>query len=101
MGLKPGSRLRSRVSDAEFVVIRTSNTDEVFTAGGIETVALDSDAQRVESVGADSDEALLGKRYVDDLDTFEVLCTKAGVGTLAIDNRPLHPKTSKPLPSSD
>jgi hypothetical protein len=101
MGLKPGLRLRSRVSDAEFVVIKASVDDSTFTAGGIETVALDSDAQKVEGVAADSDEALLGKRYVDELDTFEVLCTKAGGGDLAIDNRPLRPKTSKPLPSSD
>jgi hypothetical protein len=101
MGLKPGSRLKSRVSDAEFVVIRASESDTTLSSGGVDAVAMDSETPRVDIVGDNSGEVLLGRRYVDELDTFEVLCTKTGTGDLAIDTRPLHMKTAKPLPSSD
>jgi len=101
MGLKPGSRLRSRVSDAEFVVMRASDRDMNLTSGGVDTVELDSDAPRLEIGDDQLGEALMGKRYVDEIDAFEVLCTKPGVGGLAIDGRPLHLKSPKPLPSSD
>jgi hypothetical protein len=101
MGLKPGTRLKSGVSDAQFVVIRASEGDTTLTAGGVDTVALDSDTPPMDIVGDNSGEVLVGKRYVDELDTFEVLCTKTGLGDLAIDNRPLRAKSAKPLPSSD
>jgi hypothetical protein len=101
MGLKPGSRLRSRVSEAEFVIIRASEGDQTVAAGGVETVAMDSAAPRTEIVGDTSGEVLMGKRYVDEQDTFEVLCTKAGLGDLTVDGRPLRLKSAKPLPSSD
>jgi hypothetical protein len=101
MGLKPGSRLRSRVSDAEFVVMRASDSDTTLTAGGVDTVELNSDAPRLEIGDDNLGEALMGKRYVDELDGFELLCTKPGLGGLAIDGRPLHLKSPKPLPASD
>jgi hypothetical protein len=101
MGLKAGSRLRSRVSDAEFVVIKAAESDATLTSGGVITVELSSSAPRVEIIGDHDGEVILGKRYSDDSDTFEVLCTKPGSGALAIDERPLHLKSAKPLPSSD
>jgi len=101
MGLKPGSRLKSRVSDAEFVIIRAADSDRTLAAGGVDTVAPDLDAPRTEIVGDDSGEVLMGKRYVDEQDTFEVLCTKTGLGDLTVDGRPLRLKSAKPLPSSD
>jgi hypothetical protein len=53
------------------------------------------------AVGLDTG-SILGKRYtaVDD-DTFEILVTKAGAGTLADTATPLVFKEAKPLPSSD
>jgi hypothetical protein len=44
---------------------------------------------------------VLGKRYVDESDTLELLCTKPGEGELAVDGLPLRLKSAKPLPSSD
>ena len=41
----------------------------------------------------------LGKRYTDG--TIELLVTKAGAGTLAVDKTPLDIKGARPLPSSD
>jgi hypothetical protein len=43
----------------------------------------------------------IGKRFVDADDTMEVLCTKAGAGTLSIGPDALTQKGAKPLPSSD
>jgi len=43
----------------------------------------------------------LGKRYCDDDDGIEVLCTKGGDGSLALAGKSLHLKEAKPLPSSD
>ena len=44
---------------------------------------------------------LLGKRYVDTDGAIELLCVKAGKGSLAIDGVALQTKDAKPLPSSD
>jgi hypothetical protein len=44
---------------------------------------------------------LLGKRYADPASGLEVLCTKAGEGSLSIGDEPLAVKDAKPLPSSD
>ena len=101
MELKAGARFRSAVSDVEVIVIRASGDEVVLTCGGVPF--LDSgDSSSKGAPEAGQDEAiLLGKRYVDDTDTLEVLCTKPGNDTLAVDGRPLQVKSAKPLPSSD
>jgi hypothetical protein len=43
----------------------------------------------------------IGKRYVDDDDTVELLCTKPGDGIPAVGGRPLALKEAKALPASD
>ena len=43
----------------------------------------------------------IGKRYVDAAGTVELLCVKAGKGSLAIGGVILQTKDAKPLPSSD
>jgi hypothetical protein len=49
----------------------------------------------------EGDGAQLGKRYADEEVSLELLCTKAGNGTLEVDGRPLALKGVKQLPSSD
>jgi len=44
---------------------------------------------------------LMGKRYVDEADAIELLCTKPGAGTLGVGAAPLTLKEAKPLPASD
>ena len=44
---------------------------------------------------------LIGKRYVDALDRVEVLCTRGGDGSLAVDGAAMTAKQAKALPSSD
>jgi hypothetical protein len=43
----------------------------------------------------------IGKRYVNDDATLELLCTKPGEGSLAVSGTPLKLKEAKALPSSD
>ena len=102
MDLKPGSRWRSAVCDAEVVVVRSPAVPVTFRIGG--TGALPADAGG--SAGAKPDAALaggtlLGKRYADEVSGLEVLCTRAGTGTITVDGRRATVMTPRQLPASD
>ena len=102
MQVKAGSRLKSQVCDTQVVAVRAPAADVGVTCGGAPLIALDADADP----GAVLDEAqaggtLLGKRYADEELGLELLCTKAGKGSLAVDGRPLGLKQAKALPASD
>ena len=99
MGLKVGSRLKSQNSSCEVIVIKGTDGDDVLKCAGVEmlaTAAPGDAAQVTEGTSVD-----LGKRYSDDADTVEVLCTKDGAGTLSVDEVVLARKDAKPLPASD
>jgi hypothetical protein len=96
--MKPGSKLKSQVCDTEVMVIRAG-------AGTIECggVAM-AEAKPAEPGALSPDHAggtAMGKRYVDPANSFELLCTKAGKGSLSVDGAALAPKDAKPLPASD
>ena len=95
--IKPGTRLRSAVSDAEVVVVRAPKTAVELCCGGAAMVAPDASVQPADVAG----QATLGKRYVDEQSTLELLCTKGGAGALTVDGRELALKGAKTLPSSD
>jgi hypothetical protein len=101
MELKAGDRLHSAVSDAELIVIRAPGGDVAVTGGGLPLARASEGGDRSEVLAGQEGEVLLGKRYVDEGDTLELLCTKPGGGALSMDGRPLQLKTAKPLPSSD
>jgi hypothetical protein len=44
---------------------------------------------------------LVGKRYVNEDESIEILCTKPGAGSLSIGQAALNVKGAKPLPASD
>ena len=48
-----------------------------------------------------SNGTLMGKRYVDADNTYELLCVKPGKGSLSVDGVALVTKDAKPLPASD
>jgi hypothetical protein len=99
--LKPGLRLKSAVCSAEVMVIKAGGGDAL-TCGGVEMIAATDAAP--EGVSADAgqmDGCQVGKRYVNDDQSVEVLCVKAGEGSLALNGEPLATKESKKLPSSD
>jgi hypothetical protein len=99
--LKAGARLKSAVCDAEVVVIRPPAEGATIECGGVPMRALDDDAPRQEMAGDPGEGTALGKRYADDELGIELLCSKAGTGSLSVDGRPLPLKGAKPLPSSD
>ncbi|WP_207935916.1 hypothetical protein [Actinomadura sp. KC216] len=102
MILSIGSRLRSAVCDAEVVVVRASGEEVDLRCGGRPMIAIDATAEPGAAPEPGFAEGvLLGKRYVDAAGRFELLCTKAGTGSLAEADEPLGTKDAKPLPSSD
>jgi hypothetical protein len=101
MELKAGVRLRSAVSDAEVIVIRATGGDVTLTCGGLPLRDADDDSPKAEIQPGHEGTILLGKRYVDEADSLEVLCTKPGEGALEVDGNQLQLKSAKPLPSSD
>ncbi|WP_420639108.1 hypothetical protein [Candidatus Poriferisocius sp.] len=101
MDLKPGSRLKSSVCETELIVVKAPSGDVDIRCGG----APMGDPANVETNGEVAGDAAggtaLGKRYVNDDESLEVLCTKPGAGSLAVDGTPLGLKEAKPLPASD
>jgi hypothetical protein len=102
MIVKTGCRLRSAVSAAELIVIKAPEGGVVLTIGDQPVVREgDDDVEGVEKDREAADVLALGKRYADQAETIELLCTKAGAGSLAMNGEALFLKAAKPLPSSD
>jgi len=100
--LKAGARLKSAVCDTELMVIRAAAVEILLTCGGAEVIDMTTArAAGVQPDPAQAEGTLVGKRYVDEQDRFEFLCTKGGKGSLAIDGAALTVKQAKALPSSD
>lgn len=96
--MKPGSKLKSQVSDVEVMVIRGSSGQ--IGCGGV-PMADDKPASLADINPDFAENTLMGKRYVDAAGTLELLCVKAGPGTLSVDGVALQLKDAKPLPASD
>ncbi len=95
--MKPGTRLKSATCDTEVMVIRAGT-------GTIECGGAPMSEDKQEHGSPDDAHAggtLIGKRYVDAANTFELLCVKPGKGSLSVDGIPLSTKDAKPLPASD
>lgn len=102
MDLKPGSRWKSAVCDAQMVVVRPPSTAGELQCGGVGVLPqTDTTAPSGNIDPAHSDGVLIGKRYTDVASGIEVLGAKAGKGSLAFNGVPLTLKEAKPLPASD
>lgn len=102
MKLRPGSQLASAVDGTRMVVVRAPAEEVEVTCGG----APMAEAGQAAPPAAAPDPArqggtLLGKRYADEALGIELLCTKAGEGTVEVDGVALPLKEAKPLPASD
>ncbi|MFV8816736.1 hypothetical protein [Haliea sp. E17] len=96
--MKPGSKLKSAVCDTEVMVIRGS--EGVLECGGAPMVdEKPADAGELNPDFAEGTQ--MGKRYVDEAGTVELLCVKAGKGSLSLSGVALTTKEAKSLPSSD
>jgi hypothetical protein len=102
MELKPGLKLHSAVCDAQVVVVRAPAEPLDLACGGA-PLLIDGDAA---PAGATLDPelaegVLIGKRYTLEGTTLELLCTRAGAGSLTANGEVLTLKGAKPLPASD
>jgi hypothetical protein len=102
MQLKPGLRLASRVCSTEIIVVKAPSGSVDLRCGGQAMVPKGDASAGGDAIDpAHADGTQIGKRYADDAVGIEVLCTKAGEGSLSIGDERLHLKVAKPLPSSD
>jgi hypothetical protein len=84
------------------VIVVKGPPDEVeLTCGGVTMVTAGEEPAAGTLDDGASEGTLLGKRYVNDDDTMEVLCTKPGTGSLGANGTSLQLKEAKPLPASD
>ena len=98
-----GQTLSSVTDTTAVVVVRAPGTDVEITCGGKPMVDLKA-GQPVPLVPADpafAQPTRLGKRYENAAATIELLCTKGGTSSLAVNGEILAIKSAKPLPASD
>jgi hypothetical protein len=100
--VKAGDRYRSTVCTTEIIIVRAPSIEVDVECGGAPMIGLGdtADAHQVLD-SALSGGTKLGKRYVEKGGQVEVLCSKAGAGTLTSAGERLSLKTAKPLPASD
>ncbi len=99
--MKAGTRLACPQCSTEVIVVRPADHEVALTCTGAALVDVDAPRELGGHPGETEGGTLLGKRYTDEETGIELLCTKAGPGTLACDGRDLTIKGAKPLPSSD
>ena len=96
--MKPGMKLKSTVCDTEVMIIKGMNID--VQCGG-HPMSESNSEEKGEPDPNFMEGTKVGKRYVDADASIELLCVKAGKGSLSIAGTPLQIKDSKALPSSD
>ena len=100
--LKPGTRLFGAACTTEVIVVRAPQTPVEILIGGQPILLSAADRADGLSVAAGHEgPSQMGKRYVDETGTVELLCTKAGAGLPAVGDLVCGIKDAKPLPSSD
>ncbi len=99
--IKPGSRWKSQVCDAEVVIIRAPKTEGLPQCGGVD-MAPRGTASATAGISAGFDGGCeTGKRYRFEPVGLEVLCTAGGKGALGFDGVALTLLETKKLPASD
>lgn len=103
MKLRVGQTLSSPVDSTTVIVVRAPSADVELTCAGVPM--RDGKSGGPAPVGtADPTQmggSQLGKRYAVDELGLELLCTKAGEGTLAANGTAISLRAAKPLPTSD
>lgn len=99
--MRVGSRWRSAVDTTEVMVIRGPSQDVDLRCGGHPMVQAGTTPVEAELDPKFADGTQVGKRYADEKIGLEVLCSKAGPGSLSVGDRSLTMRGVKPLPSSD
>lgn len=100
--LKAGMRLKSAVCNTEVMVIKAPAGECDVSCGGKDLLEMNATRDPAASAATGLDGGcLVGKRYVDAEGKLELLCTKAGQGSLSLAGQVLQTKQAKALPSSD
>lgn len=98
--LSAGKRLKSAVCTTEIMVITAPDGDVDVACGG--SPMIEGDGANSGTVDpAHASGAAIGKRYVNGDGSLEVLCVKAGEGSLALGDTALTVKDAKKLPKTD
>jgi hypothetical protein len=102
MDVKPGLRLTSTACRTEVIVVKAPPMPIDLRCGGHRMVAK-RQRRRVSSPIdiMHSDGTEVGQRYIDEEVGLELLCTKAGDGSLSLGQRRLPLKDSTPSPMFD
>lgn len=100
--MNAGARLRSAVCDCEVVVVRAPSEGPVVQCGALDMLPLEAaPAPGLAPLPGHDAGTLLGKRYTDAAAAVEVLCTKAGRGSLSYAGELLEQRSARALPASD
>jgi len=97
---KAGTKVKSAVCEAQVMVLRVPAVALDIRIGGA-AVLLGAETGEATIDPALAGGLLTGKRYTDEAESMEFLCTKGGAGSLSVDGVVLGIKTAKALPSSD
>lgn len=99
--LKTGIRLKSTVCNGEVMVVAAPDGEIEISCGG-QAMADPASAEKNGDVDADHAVGIaIGKRYVNEAGDLELLCVKAGAGSLAVGGELLLQKDTKKLPKTD
>ncbi|WP_067862930.1 hypothetical protein [Nocardia shimofusensis] len=98
--LRTGEQFASTVCETRVIVVRAPAGEIApLTCGGAPMVPVaQAPAAKPAAEGVTT---LIGKRYVDDAETVELLCTHSGAGELRLGDEQLSVKAAKALPASD
>ena len=98
--LTAGLRLKSTTCNTQVMVIKAIPGQHELQCGGAEMVGTNDTVQNPLDLAL-AEGTLMGKRYVNEDESLELLCIKEGAGTLCLDGTKLSTKLPKALPSSD
>jgi hypothetical protein len=96
---KPGIKLSSRVCKTQIMILRIPAVEMEIFCGGLPMVI--GDPAEFEELQGENNGTLVGKRYTDETETMEFLCTRGREGTIAVSGHKIDIKSAKKLPSSD
>ena len=81
------------------MVLRAPAEDLDIRCGGVPMQV--GDPAELGAMSGDNGGTLVGKRYTDEGETMEFLCTRGGEGTVSVEGYSVGVKAAKKLPSSD
>ena len=97
---KPGTKLSSTVCKTQIMVLRAPTEELSISCGGA-PMQVGDPAELGSMVSDQAGGTLVGKRYTDEAETMEFLCTRGGEGTVVVEGYTIDIKAAKKLPSSD